>query len=654
MPFLCALALAGPAHADFGSCPSAQSQPTTCETLTVPLDRSGAVPGSVHLFVERRAPASSSQAPPLLVLAGGPGQAASPLIDQLQQILAPVLQNRDLIVFDQRGTGRSDPLDCPALSSAASQEQQDAAVEACANSLGTARAFYTSRETADDIDAVRQSLGVDRVSLFGVSYGTFAAVTYARRHPDHVASLVLDSNINPNGRDPLDRTTYQAFPRVLRDICSGACGGITGDPVPDLVRLVRRLRKHDIRATAFAPNGKRIRGTISEDDMRLVLENADFDPTARAEIPSSLVSANNGDPGPLARLLVRELLTVGGRFGAHGQFGAQRQLGAQSQPGDSQALFFATSCEEIAFPWGRTAPLSDRAGALVSALDAVPAPIFAPFDRQSEADLGTSRPCLRWPDGSPNSPLVTGPVPNVPVLLLEGVDDTRTPIADAQATASLFPQAQLLTVPETGHSVLGSDLSTCSQMAITSFFSGAAVSQCPNTRRLFPPTPVAPTSLAGLRPVRGVKGKRGKTVAAAAATLSDSIRQALSFALSGTSIRAGGLRGGRMTGSLVGTVLTVHLFKLAYVPGVKLTGTAQVDFASTAPATARVTISGSAASKGSLTFTGGRFSGKLDSHGVHSAARAAAAAFAPQRIPLSTLLRLRSTARLRAGPALGP
>src|SRR5437870_4664877 len=126
MAFLGALALAGPARADFGSCPSPQTQPSTCETLTVPLDRSGNVPGTVHVFVERRAPAGPSQAPPLLVLAGGPGQAASPLIDQLQQVLAPVLQNRDLIVFDQRGTGRSDPLNCPALASAASQEQQDA------------------------------------------------------------------------------------------------------------------------------------------------------------------------------------------------------------------------------------------------------------------------------------------------------------------------------------------------------------------------------------------------------------------------------------------------------------------------------------------------------------------------------------------------
>jgi pimeloyl-ACP methyl ester carboxylesterase len=637
-----AFALAGPAQADFGSCPSPQSQPSTCETLTVPLDRSGAVPGSIHLFVERRAPAGASQAPPLLVLAGGPGQAASPLIDQIQQLLAPVLQSRDLIVFDQRGTGRSDPLDCPALDTASSLAQQDAAVEACANSLGPARAFYTSRDSADDIDAVRQSLGVDKVNLFGVSYGTFAAVTYARRHPDHIQSLVLDSNINPNGRDPLDRTTYQAFPRVLRDVCGGRCGGITHDPVADLVRLVRRLRQHELSARAFLPDGKRIRGTIGEDDVRQVLEGADFDPTARAEIPGSLVSATRGDTAPLARLLIREQLTTGS------------QTTAQSQPGDSQALFFATSCEEIAFPWSRTAPLSDRPGALANALNAVPASIFAPFDRQSEADLGTSRPCLRWPDGSPSSPLVTGPVPNVPVLLLEGMDDTRTPIADAQATASLFPQAQLLTVPETGHSVLGSDPSTCSETAITSFFSGATVSPCPATPRLFPPTPIAPTSLAAVHPVRGVKGKRGKTVAGVAATLTDSTRQALSFALSGTPIRVGGLRGGRMAGSLVGTVLTLHLNKLIYVPGVVVSGTISVDFGSNAPPVAHVTVSGHAASKGSLTFNGGRFAGKLDNHRVHSRAKAAAAAFAPQRIPFAALLRLRSKAPLRAGSAFVP
>src|SRR5436305_1546760 len=558
---------AAPASADPVACPPTLEQaPTSCRIVTVPLDRSGGVPGDVHLFVEDRSSPQPSRGA-IFVLAGGPGQAATPLIGPLEQLLGPALSDHELVVFDQRGTGASDPLDCPSIDNATAQTQEQNAVEGCAEALGPRRAFYTSRDSADDIDAVRAALGLDKISLYGVSYGTFTAVTYARRYPDRVQSLILDSVVNPNGRDPLDRSSYAAYPRVLRDICTGGCHGITHDPVADLARLASRLRRRPLGASAFTPHGHRITGTISEDDLVNVLAGGDLDPTARAEIPSSLASALQGDGASLARLLVREQ-------GAAGNRAAQSAVTAR----DSQALFFATACEEIPFPWSRTAPLSARPGALSAALAAVPPSAFAPFDPGTEARTGTSRPCLGWPDGSPDSPLVSGPVPNVPVLLLSGVDDTRTPLSDAQAAASPSPQAQLLPVPQTGHSVLGTDPTSCSENAIESLLTGSAVQQCQSDPSLFPPSAVAPRSLAALRPVRGVRGKRGRTVAAVAGSLSDSVRQAVGYLLSGSSVAAGGLRGGTLRGSLSGSVLTLKLNKLVYVPGVRVSGIARVNF----------------------------------------------------------------------------
>jgi pimeloyl-ACP methyl ester carboxylesterase len=623
------------ARADFGACQSAQSVPTTCETLTVPLDRSGGVAGDVHLLVERRAASGPSKGT-LVVLAGGPGQAATPLIDGLQHALAPALRNRDLVVFDQRGTGGSDRLNCPALDTAGTFTALDSAVEACANSLGPRRAFYTSRDSADDIEAIRRSIGVDKISLYGVSYGTFTALTYARRYPDHVESLALDSVINPAGRDALDRSTYAAFPRVLRDICAGGCRGITSDPVADLNTLVGRVQRQPLKVVAYSPAGSRLRGTLGEEDIVNMLEGADFDPIARAELPAALVSARRGDGAPLARLLLRENAGAG-----------TRAAFASTPVSDSQALFFATACEEIPFPWSRTAPLSDRAAQLAAALSGLPASTYAPFSRQTEANAGTSRPCRRWPDGSPDSPLVSGPAPDVPVLLLEGVDDTRTPIADAQATAALFPRASLVTVPETGHSVVGTDFSNCSQTALADFFASFSARPCAATARLFPPTKIAPTSIAGLRPPKGVGGKRGKTVAAVAATLSDTVLQEVARGSLGNSLDAGGLRGGHSRGLLFGTLLTVRLTRVVFVPGVTVSGTVLVDLASAGPPSASVTVSGRAAAKGSLDFSGGRFRGRLDGRAVKSHAGAAAAAFVPRRIPAETLLRLRRSAGLR-------
>jgi pimeloyl-ACP methyl ester carboxylesterase len=632
-----ALLLASPAaRADFGPCPTFQSQPTTCETLTVPLDRSGNVPGQVHLFVERRAATSQPSQGALVVLAGGPGQAASPLIDTLQQALAPALANRDLIVYDVRGTGASDPLNCPGLAAAMSEAAQDAAAEDCANSLGPSRAFYTSRDNTDDLDAIRQSLGLDKISLYGVSYGTYTAITYARRYPDHVQSIALDSVVSPNGRDPFDRTTYAAFPRVLRSICAGGeCRGITHNPVADLSTLVSRVRRKPLRTAFFDPNGKKTTGTVEETDVKSLLEGADFDPTARAEIPSSLVSARNGDGAPLARVLIRELSTSG----------ARAQLGTQ-QVSDNTALFFATSCEEIGFPWSRTAPLSDRPGALNSALAGLPAGTFAPFVARTEAESGTSRPCLRWPDGSPDSPVVTGPVPNVPALLLEGEQDTRTPLADAQAAAALFPQSTLVTVPDTGHSVLGTDVTACSSQAIQRFYGGAPVSQCAAGRPPFAPTPVAPTSIAGLRAVRGVAGKRGQTITAVAGTLTDSVRQAAGRVITGGPIAFGGLRGGRLRGSLVGSVLALRLTNVVYVPGVTVSGTVTINLRSAARS-AKLRVSGSKGSRGSLTFSRGLFSGTLDGRRVKQRGRATSAALTTRPLSLGTLLKLRRAAALQ-------
>jgi hypothetical protein len=238
-------------------------------------------------------------------------------------------------------------------------------------------------------------------------------------------------------------------------------------------------------------------------------------------------------------------------------------------------------------------------------------------------------------------------VPDVPVLLLDGAQDTRTPVADAQSVAALFPHGTLVTVPWTGHSVLGTDLTDCSQSALTNFSSTGSASQCPATSPIVPLSRVAPTSLAQLRAARGVGGKRGKTVAAVAATLSDALRQAVELGSLGAAIDSGGLRGGTLHGALFGSVLRVRVSGLVYVPGVTVSGTLAVDLASQAAPTASVRVAGRAAAAGSLKFRGGKFTGRLGGRPVHSAASAAAASLARRPLSLGTLLRLRRYAALR-------
>ena len=110
-----------------------------CARMNVPLDRTGAVPGRVSLLVKRvRARRQGSTRPPLFVLAGGPGQSATQSFggDALG-VLYPAYGGRDLIVYDQRGTGRSGLLRCRGLERS-NLLRAGRAAGACARSLGAA------------------------------------------------------------------------------------------------------------------------------------------------------------------------------------------------------------------------------------------------------------------------------------------------------------------------------------------------------------------------------------------------------------------------------------------------------------------------------------------------------------------------------------
>lgn len=158
----------------------------TCSTLTVPLDHAGNVGGTLDLAV---AAADNVDAPRgvLLLLTGGPGQPGAGLLSRVENYLAPeVREQYRLVVFDQRGTGQ-DAIDCTALQQATGGSDfltpPAAAVAACAEQLGSARDFYSTPDTVADIESLRQALDVRRLTIDGVSYGTYTAEHYALAHP---------------------------------------------------------------------------------------------------------------------------------------------------------------------------------------------------------------------------------------------------------------------------------------------------------------------------------------------------------------------------------------------------------------------------------------------------------------------------------------
>jgi pimeloyl-ACP methyl ester carboxylesterase len=538
-------------------------QPTlSCTELAVPLDRSGGAPGTISLSIARKLAGAKPSTTALLALAGGPGQPALPFAEFNAKSMAPALRSRDLLVFDQRGTGASDPLSCPALEqfSATSASQL---FQACAEQIGPARAGFTTQESVRDIEALRQATGYEKLVLYGTSYGTKVALEYAERYPQHVEAMVLDSVVPSNGPEPFGIPTLEAVGGVVKGLCAGnVCAGITPEPLADLTRLIARLRKRPLSGSVYDGSGKRHDTSIDEVRLLDVLEAGDLNPALRALLPAAVRSALRGDPDPLLRL---QALSEG----------LVPNLPGHTDAADGEtdeALFAVTTCEEAPFPWQRAAPATTRMSEALAYLHNQPAADFLPFDPTTALNASLIGACSAWPDAAAPPP-ANSPLPNVPTLILSGEQDLRTPTANARQVAALIPDAQLEVVPFTGHSVVGSDLTGCAAKALEAFFGGATVEPCTATADPLKPTPVTPTSLAAIHPPKGLPGKPGRTLVAVLDTLLDLNRQVIAATLqadaqlpSGSSF--GGLRGGfaRLTSS------AATLKNFSFVPGVRLSG----------------------------------------------------------------------------------
>ncbi|MEA2155620.1 MAG: hypothetical protein QOE11_1760, partial [Solirubrobacteraceae bacterium] len=399
------LVSAAPAGAAIAYVPCAQPAGFQCGALDVPLDRAGAVPGTVRLAAVRRLAAASPATTAVVALAGGPGQAALPLTPDFATLMAPALTTRDLLVFDQRGTGASTPLQCrlpgPTLTEAAG---------ACATELGPRRGLYTTSASVDDLETLRAESGYEKLVLYGVSYGTKVALDYAARYPTRVEALVLDSVVLPPGPDTLQRSTFVAMRRVLSDLCAaGACAGISSDPVVQLNGQVRRLVRKPLRGRLTDGRGRRLKVSMTGEDLFNIMLSGDLNPTLRAELPAALTSSRRGDPAPLIRLAARSagIIELG------------RQAGGQEL---SDPVFAATLCEEGVFPWDRAAARQTRAqqaSAIVKTLGDGP---FYPFLGSSALSTDIVDLCLGWPTATP-PPAPPAPLPNVPTLVIDGAAD---------------------------------------------------------------------------------------------------------------------------------------------------------------------------------------------------------------------------------------
>ncbi|MFG1818302.1 alpha/beta fold hydrolase [Kribbella sp. NPDC049174] len=383
----------------------------TCTTLRVPL---GVDDQTLDLAV---AAANNVDAPRgvLLMLTGGPGQPGVSLLARVRNNLHPdVLREYRLVMFDQRGTGSSG-INCSSLQAAIGGSDFLTApagtVEDCAQRIGQGVGYYGTPDTVEDIERLRQHLGVERLTLNGTSYGSFTAAQYGLKYPDRVSSLVLDSVVPHKGFDPFGVDLMAATGGVLKAACrqDPAC---TTDPVADLAWLVQH----------GSVDGPELLESLSISSLNTV------NPSLKG-IPATLHAARNGDDAGLKEFL---------------QSVSSKGIGYDVL---SAGLHLATLCSDLRIPW---------AGGAVSTLETAvrrldPKQLY-PYDVQTARQQLIVDGCLRWPAARMSTyPAAAELLPRT--LILHGSNDLFCPVEWARWELAHAQSAQLVVVPGSGHGV---------------------------------------------------------------------------------------------------------------------------------------------------------------------------------------------------------
>jgi pimeloyl-ACP methyl ester carboxylesterase len=328
---------------------------------------------------------------------------------------------RDVVLFDMRGTGDSNPLRCPAI-----EDRVRAAPEApmyppdlvadCARSLAATAdlAQYGTANAARDIDAVRAALGYERIDLNAASYGTTLALRYIQDYPDRVRSAVLQ------GAAPADRTppAHHAVGaerglNLLFDACTADAG--CAKQYPNLrAELAAATRRLDPERRAVFLEKLRTR--------------LDFPATARG-VPKAIHDAATGTAVKVPSS------SLGGRVFADG-------------------LYLSITCAE-------SLARMDVARAIAES----DATVFGSYRMQRQRDA-----CARWPAAPSDPDLFRKESRDVPVLFLSAALDPVTPPDWAAETAKKFPNGRQVVVPEGAHGFDGlTGVDTCIDAIVLKF-----------------------------------------------------------------------------------------------------------------------------------------------------------------------------------------
>ncbi|HKJ17565.1 MAG TPA: alpha/beta hydrolase [Xanthomonadales bacterium] len=402
------------------------SGPAECGELMVaenPADPEGR---QISLNIAR-VPASGRNAEPdpVFLFAGGPGQAATEAWLIVAGAFRKVNENRDIILIDQRGTGKSNPLKCPEIELEEALSTDWEAIEEftreCLQGVDGDPRFYTTTIGMQDYDIVREALGYQEINLWGASYGTRAAQVYMRMFPDRVRTAVLDSVVPqelPLGIDHaimLDKAVFRVLENCDND---QDCDSQFPNTSQKLRNLVARLESTPVETTIDHPStGEPLTLTFDRDALAGSLRFLMYSPSSQALLPLLITeAADDNDFGRLASQMIISTSGISDMI--------------------AMGMEMSVTCAED-FPFF---PHDDSSAGLLMGNTMVEA---------------TRSKCGVWPQGDVPDGFHDPVESDKPVLLLSGELDPVTPPEYADQVAKHLPNSLHVVAPGQGHSVTG-------------------------------------------------------------------------------------------------------------------------------------------------------------------------------------------------------
>jgi pimeloyl-ACP methyl ester carboxylesterase len=397
--------------------------------FSVPENRASPSSPQIQLTWVRLPSRAAQPGPPIVYLDGGPGGSGIGLLQvpEYWRLFDRLRDAADVVVLAQRGTSPSVPFPACAATSppppelfadgAAAVAWMGAEVRACAaqwRERGIDPAAYHTESAADDVEALRQALGAERISLLGFSYGTHLAIAVLRRHGEHVHRVVLAGTEGPDHTLKLPGTLDAQLAGLSRMV---AADSVVGAALPDLAgslrRVAERLEAEPVRlAIGSGPDAREI--LVGRAGLLYLVARDLGDSNDLPALPALVHSMEAGDYSLLRALAER-------RFGQAARGVALMPVMTDCASGATAARLARIRLEEETSFFGAAANF--------------------PYPRLcaavGEPDLGDA---FRAPLSTP-----------VPTLFVSGTLDSQTPPWQAVEVARGFSRAVHLVVANAGH-----------------------------------------------------------------------------------------------------------------------------------------------------------------------------------------------------------